>query len=83
VPRRSARLAKKACSHVPAVAASQNVLMWKLGLATSVHVETEDFERYVALFKDGLSKEQVELNKELFLARAPPCELGSEVEELQ
>jgi hypothetical protein len=41
--------------------------MQKLRLATTTHVESKDFEKYLALFKDGLSEEQVELIKELFM----------------
>jgi hypothetical protein len=54
VPRRSARLAKKACNHVPAVAVAQNVLMRKLGIAKDQHVESDNFEAYLKLFMDGL-----------------------------
>jgi hypothetical protein len=66
IPRRSSRLAKKASNRVPAVAAAQNLLMRKLGLSTGVHVESEDFDRYLRAFKDGLTEEQVNLIRELF-----------------
>jgi hypothetical protein len=51
---------------VPAVAAAQNVLMRKLGLVTGEHVESEDFDRYLNMFKGGLTEEQVNLIRELF-----------------
>jgi hypothetical protein len=51
---------------VPAVVAVQNVLMRKLGLVTGEHVESEDFDRYLKTFKDGMTEEQVNLIRELF-----------------
>jgi hypothetical protein len=60
-PRCSSRLAKTAMSRVPLVAAEQNLLMRMLGMATGVHIESDDFEHYVNAFKEGLSVEQVEL----------------------
>jgi hypothetical protein len=38
---------------MPAVAVAQNVIMRKLGLASSEHIETEDFSAYINLFCDG------------------------------
>jgi hypothetical protein len=70
MPRRSSHLAKKAKSHVPDVAGAQNLLMHKLGLALGPHVESEDFDRYVQAFKNGLSAEQVNLIRELFKEQA-------------
>jgi hypothetical protein len=70
MPRRSRHLAKKAKSHVPDVAGAQNLLMHKLGLALGPHVESEDFDRYVQAFKNGLSAEQVNLIRELFKEQA-------------
>jgi hypothetical protein len=66
VPRHCSHLAKKASSRVPVVAAAQNILMRKLGLATGTHVESEDFNRYLKAFKDGLTEEHVKLIRELF-----------------
>jgi hypothetical protein len=66
-PRRSARVTKKNANRAPAAAAAQNVLMRKLGLATSQHVETEDFASYISLFQDGLLEEQARIIDELFV----------------
>jgi hypothetical protein len=66
LPLHNSRLTKKARSRVPAVAAAQNVLMRKLGLVTGEHVESEDFDRYLNMFKGGLTEEQVNLIRELF-----------------
>jgi hypothetical protein len=68
-PRRSRRLAAKAKSRLPAVVADQNLLMRKLGLVTDTHVETADFARYIDLFLNGLTEDQVELIRELFKDR--------------
>jgi hypothetical protein len=51
---------------MPAVAATQNVLMKKLGLINGPQLETTDFGCYVQLFADGLSEHQVQLIKEMF-----------------
>jgi hypothetical protein len=40
LPYHGARLAKKAGRRMLMVAAAQNVIMWKLGLASSQHIET-------------------------------------------
>jgi hypothetical protein len=58
---------KKNANRAPAATAAQNVLMRKLGLATSQHVETEDFASYISLFQDGLSEEQARIIDELFV----------------
>jgi hypothetical protein len=60
--RRHARLAKKACNRTPAIVATQNVLIRKLGLALGLQMDTMTFENYVKLFQ------------ELFAARLPPPE---------
>jgi hypothetical protein len=44
---------------MPPVIASQNVLLRKLGIAQGQHLESNDFEVYLSLFKEGLSEEQV------------------------
>jgi hypothetical protein len=49
--------------------ADQNLLMRKLGLVTDTHVETADFARYIDLFLNGLTEDQVELIRELFKDR--------------
>jgi hypothetical protein len=56
----------------PTVVTSQNVFMRKLGLAGVDHVESSDFGRYLHLFIEGLSKEQVQLICELFMSLVPP-----------
>jgi hypothetical protein len=66
VPRRSARLAKKAIQCTPVLAAVQNLLMHKLGLSTSQRLQTADFDKYLKLFEEGLSLEQVQMIHELF-----------------
>jgi hypothetical protein len=43
--------------------------MRKLGLTTNAHVESSDFDRYVNIFKDDLTEEQVEMIRELFVNR--------------
>jgi hypothetical protein len=64
LPHHSTRLAKKAGRRMPAVAAAQNVIMWKLGLASNEHIETEDFSAYINLFRDGLSEDQAHMIEE-------------------
>jgi hypothetical protein len=59
-------LAKKACGHTPAVAAAQNMLMKKLGITKAQQLEATDFERYLKLFKEGLSEEQTKVIQDLF-----------------
>jgi hypothetical protein len=71
-PRRSDRLAEKARNRPPAVAAAQNVLMQKLGLASSAHIETADYDRYLELFDQGLSEEQARrINSSSWQAQLP------------
>jgi hypothetical protein len=65
---------------MPAVAQAQNILMHKLGLAQSPHLEMDDFEKYFKPFNEELTEEQIMMIKEL-LAR--PClapSLGDAVE---
>jgi hypothetical protein len=82
VPRRSARLARKAMGRTPAVAAAQNILRKKLGLAEGPQLQYTDFERYLKLFVEGLSDAQVELIKELFANVTPGSEaLGQALED--
>jgi hypothetical protein len=57
--------------------------MQKLGLAEAEHVESSDFNRYLDLFRDGLTDAHVQLIRELFLNRVPPPEEGTLVEEEQ
>jgi hypothetical protein len=54
LPRRSSRLAKKAFHCGSAVAATQNVLMKKLGLSRDGQFEAVDFEKYVHMFNEGM-----------------------------
>jgi hypothetical protein len=62
---RSVRLAKKACNLTPAIVTAQNVLIRKLGLASGPQMDTSDFEKYIMLFHEGLSKEQAKMVAEL------------------
>jgi hypothetical protein len=57
VPRRSSRLAKKACGHTPAIAAAQNILMKKLGIVGAQQQESSEFEQYLKIFKEVLTAE--------------------------
>jgi hypothetical protein len=56
--------------------------MRKLGMASRVHIEVEDFDRYLNAFMDGLSIEQVHLIKELFKDRAFVLIASLEAEEV-
>jgi hypothetical protein len=47
----------------------QNLLLRKLGLVTGTHFESDDFTRYIDLFLDGMSEEQVKLIHNLFMDR--------------
>jgi hypothetical protein len=69
VPRHSSHLAKKLRGRLPAFVVAQNILMRRLGLSTVDHVESSDYGRYLNLFKDGLTEEQVHLIRELFASR--------------
>jgi hypothetical protein len=72
---------KKAWSRAPAVAATQNMLMRKLGLASSAHVETDtdNFNRYLQLFNQRLSEDQAWRIEDLFMAGVVAIEPPSEV----
>jgi hypothetical protein len=52
----SSCITKKSGCRMPAVAVAQNLLLKKLGLAQGSQVEATEFERYLNLFKDGLSE---------------------------
>jgi hypothetical protein len=49
------------------VAATQNLLMKKLGLISRAKVEAADLERYMKLFAEGLLEEQVRMIQDLFM----------------
>jgi hypothetical protein len=70
---------KKAHNKALAVATTHNMLMWKLGLASSSHIETDDYERYLQLFDQGLSEDQARCIDDLFLADTTVTEITSEV----
>jgi hypothetical protein len=55
----------------------------KLGLITSEHVETLDFDRYLNLFKEGLTEEKVGMIKELFMERSLTSEEGVDIEDTE
>jgi hypothetical protein len=63
---------KEGWTQAPAAAAAQNVLMRKLGLAGSDHVESADFDHYISLFRDGLFEEQAKLIDMIFMDNPPP-----------
>jgi hypothetical protein len=67
VPRHSSQLAQKVWGRAPAVVAAQNALMRKLGLATTMHIKTSDFDCYLELFNNGLLEEQARQVDELFM----------------
>jgi hypothetical protein len=67
---------RKSWSHLPAVAVAQNML----DLSTMDHVDSNDYGRYLNLFKDGLSEGQVQLVKELFASHLPPPTEGDLVD---
>jgi hypothetical protein len=58
---------------------TQIVLMKMLGLTSSSKVESEEFARYLEVFRDGLTEEQVEMIRDLF--KAPPPALVDITEE--
>jgi hypothetical protein len=70
VPRCSDRLAKKVVRRAPSVAATQNVVMHKLGLLSSEHVESSDFDHYLSSFNGGISLHQAQLIQELLSTTA-------------
>jgi hypothetical protein len=63
------------------VAVRQNLLMRKLGLATGVHIESDDFNSHISAFKEGLTEEHVDLIRELFKDRATNYVASMEAEE--
>jgi hypothetical protein len=63
------------------VATAQNILMRKLGLATGVHMEPDDFDKYLKAFEGGLTKEHVTLIIELFKEHASDAAIPVEPEE--
>ncbi|OEL37854.1 hypothetical protein BAE44_0001127 [Dichanthelium oligosanthes] len=70
-PHRSSRLAKKAVCRTPSLIAAQNLLMRKLGLSGDSQLESGDFDRYIQMFKNGLTEEQTKLISELFVCSVP------------
>ncbi|OEL17370.1 hypothetical protein BAE44_0021611 [Dichanthelium oligosanthes] len=78
-PCRSNRLARKALHRTPSLLAAQNILMHKMGLSGHSQLESSDFDRYVKIFKNGLSEEQVKQIRELFSSSVPaPVEADAE-----
>jgi hypothetical protein len=69
VPHRSARLAKKALPRTPALVATQNVLLKKLGLLVDLEITPDNLNRYIQMFKTGLSEEQAHLIIDLFVVQ--------------
>jgi hypothetical protein len=67
-------LARKACRHTPIVAAAQNILMKKLCIIGAQQLATEDFKKYLKIFKEGLSVEQVKMIQDLFGEHEPHVE---------
>jgi hypothetical protein len=63
VPHHSSRQARKVSQWTLSVITTQNILMKKLG--------SMDFDKYLKLFEEGLSTEQVRMIMELFSDRAP------------
>jgi hypothetical protein len=64
--RRKSRLTKKAMQCTPTVVAPQNVLMRKLGVTGEGEMQSSDFEKYLQMFREGLTERQTELILELF-----------------
>jgi hypothetical protein len=54
------------------VAAAQNVLMKKLGISSEPQLDAADFERYISIFENGFTDEQIMLIRELFQADDAP-----------
>jgi hypothetical protein len=78
VPQHSIWIASKTRNRAHAVVVAQNVLMRKLGVVKGAHVEVADFDYYLWLFKEGLTEEQVQMERELFVCLEPiPVEEGS------
>jgi hypothetical protein len=51
---------------MPTVAAAQNVLMRKLGVTDDGELQSSDFEKYLQMFREGLTEQQIKLILELF-----------------
>jgi hypothetical protein len=65
-PHHSNRLAKKAFHYTLVLAMVQNVLMKKLGISSRGQLEATDFDKYIQMFKEGMSEWQVQMILELF-----------------
>jgi hypothetical protein len=48
--------------------------MRKLGISSVEQLQAQDFEKYLQLFNDGLSEDQANLIKQLFMDRFPSKE---------
>jgi hypothetical protein len=59
---------------LPVVVATQNMLMRKLGMTSSQHLETMDFDHYIQLFESGLSEQQVQMINKLIIDKPPAPE---------
>jgi hypothetical protein len=59
----------------PANAAAQNVLIKKMGLSGPSELKSEDFERYIHVFQEGLFEEQGKLIDDLFAPQVPAVKL--------
>jgi hypothetical protein len=53
--------------------------MQKLGLATVEHVETENYDCYLATFNDGLSKDQARLIQDMLGSALVPVVTDDQV----
>jgi hypothetical protein len=53
--------------------------MQKLGLATIERVETENYDRYLATFNDGLSKDQARLIQDMLGSAVVPVVTDDQV----
>jgi hypothetical protein len=80
--RRCARLAKKVIHRTPAIEATQNLLMKKIGLSSGTRLETIDFEGYLQMFNDGLSGRQAGMTLELIEGVVAPTEVVLEIQEV-
>jgi hypothetical protein len=59
IPRHSSQLAKKAMHRTPVAMVAQNVPMKKLSISSKGQLQSSGFERYMQMFKEGLSERQV------------------------
>jgi hypothetical protein len=69
------RLAKKVMHMTPVITTTQNMLIKKMGCSSPIELKTEDFERYIQVFEEGLSEEQARLIDELFVPHVSAVEL--------